>query len=110
MPDGSTVADGSYTAALVLDEPTGPVTHALPFVADSTAPTLTLVSAKALEFRVTEPGTVTLTVRGTPWRRYVKTVKEAGLVTFWISSPQPTRFTAVATDAVGNTSTVVLHL
>ena len=110
MPDGSTVADGSYTAALVLDEPTGPATHALPFVADSTAPTLTLVSAKALEFRVTEPGTVTLTVRGTPWRRYVKTVKQAGLVTFWVSSPQPTRFTAVATDAVGNTSTAVLHL
>ena len=110
MPDGTIVADGSYTAALVLDEPAGPVTHALPFVADSTAPTLTLVSASALEFRVTEPGTVTLTVRGTPWRRYVKTVKQAGVVTFWVSSPQPTRFTAVATDLVGNTSTVVLHL
>ena len=110
MPDGSTVADGSYTAALVLDEPSGPVTHAAPFVADSTAPTLTLVSARSLEFRVSEPGTVTLTVRGSPWRRYVKTVKEAGLVSFWISSPQPTRFTAVATDAVGNTSTAVLHL
>ena len=110
LPDGTTVADGSYKAALVLDEPTGPVTHALPFVADSTAPTLTLVSAHALEFRVTEPGTVTLTVRGTPWRRYVKKVQKAGLVSFWISSPQPTRFTAVATDAVGNTSTVVLHL
>ena len=108
--DGSTVEDGSYKAALVLDEPTGPVTHTAPFVADSTAPALTLVSARALEFRVTEPGTVTLTVRGEPWRRYVKTVKEAGLVSFWISSPQPTRFTAVATDAVGNRSTAVLHL
>ena len=105
MPDGSTVADGSYRAALVLDEPSGPVTHTLPFVADSTAPTLTLVSARALEFRVTEPGTVTLTVRGTPWRRYAKKVKQAGLVSFWISAPQPSRFTAVATDAVGNTST-----
>ncbi len=110
LPDGTTVADGSYKAALVLDEPAGPVTHALPFVADSTAPTLTLVSARALEFRVTEPGTVTLTVRGTPWRRYVKTVRQAGLVSFWISSPQPARFTATATDVVGNTSTVVLHL
>ena len=78
MPDGSTVADGSYRAALVLDEPSGPVTHTLPFVADSTAPTLTLVSARALEFRVTEPGTVTLTVRGTPWRRYAKKVKAGG--------------------------------
>ncbi len=110
MPDGSTVADGSYKAALVLDEPAAAVTHTAPFVADSTAPTLTLVSARALEFRVTEPGTVTLTVRGQPWRRYVKTVKEAGLVSFWISSPQPARFTAVATDAVGNRSTAVLHL
>ena len=110
MPDGSIVADGSYTAALVLDEPTGPVMHALPFVADSTAPTLTLVSPGSLEFRVTEPGTVTLVVRGTPWRRYVKTVKQAGLVSFWISSPQPARFTATATDEVGNTSTAVLHL
>ncbi len=110
MPDGSTLADGSYTAALVLDEPGGPVTHALPFVADSTPPTLTLVSAHSLEFRVTEPGTVTLTARGTPWRRYVKTVKQAGLVSFWISSPQPERFTAVAIDAVGNTSIVLSHL
>ena len=110
LPDGTTVADGNYKAQLVLDEPSGPVTHSAPFVADSTAPTLTLVSATALEFRVTEPGTVTLVVRGTPWRRYTKTVKQAGLVTFWISSPQPTRFTATATDAVGNTSTAVLHL
>ena len=110
LPDGSTLPDGTYKAALVLAEPTGPVTHTLPFVADSTAPNLTLVSARSLEFRVNEPGTVTLTVRGTPWRRYVKTVAQPGLVSFWISSPQPDRFTAKATDAVGNTSTVVLHL
>ena len=68
------------------------------------------VPAKALEFRITEPGTVTLIVRGSPWRRYTKTVTQPGLVTFWLSSPQPTRFTATATDAVGNTSTAVLHL
>ncbi len=110
LPDGSVVADGSYSAALVLDEPAGPVTHVLPFAADSTPPTLTLVSAHALEFRVSEPGTVTLVVRGSPWRRYVKTVKQAGLISFWVSSPQPARFTAIAVDAVGNTSTAVLHL
>ena len=110
LADGTPVADGSYKAALVLDEPNGPVTHAAQFIADSTAPDLTLLSAHALEFRLSEPGTVTLTVRGTPWRRYVKTVKQSGLVSFWVSSPQPTRFTAVATDAVGNTSTAVLHL
>ncbi len=110
LPDGSTVSDGSYKAALVLAEPTGPVTHTLPFVADSTAPTLTLVSARALEFRVTEPGTVTLIVRDSPWRRYVKKVKKSGLVSFWISAPQPTRFTAVARDAAGNMSVAVLHL
>ena len=76
----------------MLDEPAGPVTHTAPFIADSTAPTADArLSARALEFRVTEPGTVTLTVRGTPWRRYVKTVEKAGLVSFWISSPQPTR-------------------
>jgi hypothetical protein len=110
LPDGTIVADGSYRAALVLDEPAGPVTHVVPFAADSTPPTLTLVSAHALEFRVSEPGKVTLVVRGSPWRRYVKTVKQAGLVSFWISSPQPARFTATAVDAVGNVSTAVLHL
>lgn len=110
LPDGTTLPDGSYKAALVLAEPAGSVTHTLPFVADSTAPTLTLVSAHALEFRVSEPGTVTLVVRGSPWRRYVRKVKKAGLVSFWISSPQPGRFTAVARDALGNTSAVVLHL
>ena len=110
LPDGRILADGSYQAVLVLAEPTGAVTHALPFTADSTPPVLTLVSARAPRFRVTEPGTVTLIVRGSPWRRYVKTVKKAGVVSFSISSAQPARFSAAAQDVAGNKSSAVLHL
>jgi hypothetical protein len=110
LPSGSVAADGSYQAALTVVEPTGPVVHTVPFVVDSTPPVLALVSAQALSFRVSEPGTVTLTVRGSPWTRYVKTVKVAGIVSFWISAVQPTRFTAVATDLAGNRSAAVLHL
>jgi flagellar hook assembly protein FlgD len=92
--------DGSYQAVVVLAESTGPATHVVSFVADSTPPKLTLLSVRNLvRFRLGEDATVALTV-GT--RTYTKQAK-AGVVSFWLRVP-PAHFTVVATDAAGNVS------
>jgi flagellar hook assembly protein FlgD len=92
--------DGNYQAVVVLAEATGAVTHSLPFVADSRAPSLRLLSVRNLvRFRLGEDGTVTLTVGA---RSYSKPAK-AGIVAFWLRTP-PRHFTAVASDAAGNVS------
>jgi len=92
--------DGNYQAVVVLAEAAGPVTHSLPFVADSRPPSLRLLSVHNLvRFRLGEDGTVTLTVGA---RSYSKQAK-AGIVAFWLRKP-PRHFTAVASDAAGNVS------
>src|SRR5262249_13733440 len=93
--------DGSYQAVVVLAEPTGAVSHTLPFVAASTPPTLTLLSEQGnqLRFRLGEDATVALTVDA---RTYVRPAK-AGIVAFWLRT-LPQHFAATATDAAGNVS------
>jgi hypothetical protein len=98
--------DGSYQAVVVLAEPTGAVSHTLSFVADSTPPKLTLLSAAGnlLRFRLGEDGTVTLTVGA---RSYVRQAK-AGVATFWLRT-LPQHFTATAVDAAGNVSPPIVQ-
>jgi flagellar hook assembly protein FlgD len=93
--------DGTYLAAVIVQEPTGPVTHTLPFVADSTPPKLTLLSVRGdtIRFRLTEDATVSATV-GT--RTYSRAAP-AGVVVFWVKPPFA-HFTATAADAAGNVS------
>jgi flagellar hook assembly protein FlgD len=93
--------DGTYLAAIVVQEPTGPVTHTLPFVADSTPPKLALLSVRGntIRFRLNEDATVSATV-GT--RTYTRGAP-AGVVVFWVAPP-PAHFTATAADAAGNVS------
>ena len=66
--------DGNYLAAVVVQEPTGAVTHSLPFVADSTAPKLTLLSVRGntVRLRISEDATVSLTVGARTYTRAAK--------------------------------------
>jgi flagellar hook assembly protein FlgD len=93
--------DGNFRAAVVVQEPTGAVTHSLPFVADSTAPKLTLLSVRGntVRFRISEDATVTMTVGAKTYTRAAK----AGVVAFWVR-PKPAQFAATAADAAGNVS------
>jgi flagellar hook assembly protein FlgD len=93
--------DGNYLAAIVVQEPTGPVTHSLPFVADSTPPKLTLLSVlgNTIRFRIYEDATVSVTVGA---RTYTRAAK-AGVVAFWLKPP-PKHFVATVSDAAGNVS------
>jgi flagellar hook assembly protein FlgD len=93
--------DGNYLAAVIVQEPTGPVTHSLPFVADSTPPRLTLLSVRGntVRFRTYEDATLTLTAGG---RSYTRAAK-AGIVAFWVR-PKPRHLTATIADDAGNVS------
>ena len=94
--------DGNYLAALVVQEPTGAVTHSLPFVADSTAPTLSVLSVRNLiRLRVGEDSLVTLYVGSRAYTRQAK----AGLVQFWLA-PVPKSLVVTAQDAAGNVTRV----
>ena len=93
--------NGNYLAAVVVQEPTGAVTHSLPFVADSTPPKLTLLSVRGntVRFRIYEDATISLTVGAKTYTRAAKT----GVVAFWVR-PKPAHFSAAAADAAGNLS------
>jgi len=93
--------DGNYVASVIVQEPAGPVTHSLPFVADSVPPKLTLLSVRGntVRFRTYEDATVTLSVGA---RTYTRAAK-AGIVAFWVR-PKPEHFAATASDAAGNVS------
>ena len=73
----------------------------LPFVADSTPPTLTLLSAhdNRIQLRLGEDATVSLTVGARVYTRQAP----AGIVSFWLRTP-PRHFMVAATDAAGNVS------
>jgi flagellar hook assembly protein FlgD len=92
------IADGLYQAALVLQEPTGAVTHPLQFAVDDTSPLLKLLSVHNLiRFRLGEDATVRLSVAGRVYTRQAK----AGIVSFWLK-PVPASLYAIAEDAAGN--------
>jgi hypothetical protein len=93
--------DGNYQVAVTVQEPAGPVTHTLPFVADSMPPKVTLlsVSGNTVRLRVYEDVSVSVLVGS---RTYTKAA-HAGIVSFWVK-PKPLHFTASAADAAGNVS------
>ena len=76
--------------------------RAFAFVVDTRAPSLVPVSWRALRFRLDGPATVTLRAAA---RRFVKKVKAAGPVYFWMRV-RPKAYSVSAEDAAGNTSTL----
>ncbi len=95
---GTRVADGRYSAVLTA----GSVARNLPLAVDTRPPRLRALSWTHLRFTVDEPATVTLTAAG---RRYVKKLKTAGRVYFWLRIA-PRRYSVVARDPAGNATTL----
>ena len=102
LADGTTAPDGVYTLALTITDPVMTFTRSATVTVDSTPPAITPVSYKNLTFRISEPATLTLAVGS---KRYTRTVRQAGTVSFWIR-PRPAAYTLTAVDAAGNSSSV----
>jgi N-acetylmuramoyl-L-alanine amidase-like protein len=92
--------DSEYQAVVEADVGTGPVSFGVPFVSDSTAPRVRILSGVGVKVAVSEPSTLTFVIDGSSLRRVVK---EAGTVR--IPWPGPgRRVRVVAWDAAGNAS------
>ncbi len=92
--NGSPVPDGAYDVSLQV----GAITRTIPLTIDRKPPVVRPISWRHLRFEVDGPATVTLTASG---RSYVKRLKAAGRLYFWLKTP-PTRYVVTAQDAAGN--------
>jgi len=108
--DGSrsagTLRDGEYTAVVEATNEVGPVSFALPFVSDTTAPRVRILPGKKLTVDVSEPAVLTFVIDGRSLRREVA---KAGQVRIPWSGPA-TRVRVVAWDAAGNASAPAMRL
>jgi N-acetylmuramoyl-L-alanine amidase/FlgD Ig-like domain len=93
-----TLRDGEYDVVLEATDEAGTASYAAPFVVDTTAPTVRLVSRRPLELAVSEPSILKLTVDGVVVRRVVK---HAGTVRIRLGRPFR-RLRVVAWDEAGN--------
>jgi hypothetical protein len=97
--------DGSYAAELTVADVVGTVTQRIPFVVDSTAPRLRLVSVRPLRLQVSEPGEVVVVADG---RRQVVPAPRPGVYAVpGVAAPRRVR--AVAWDTSGNASRPAVH-
>jgi hypothetical protein len=94
--------DGVYTVALTITDDVGTFRRTLPLRIDTTPPRITVLSYRNMRFRVSEPGSLALTVGG---RTYRRKLSKPGVTEFWLKA-KPTRFVFTATDAAGNATTV----
>jgi hypothetical protein len=100
---GARLPDGQYTVVVTATDPLATVSVLAPFVIDTVAPSLGVVSGGSLTFQLTEPATVAGTINGQP----VSAPEPAGTFTFpWTGSPA-TSWSLQAKDAAGNGSAVV---
>jgi hypothetical protein len=102
LADGTRAPDGAYTLAVTVSDDVGTFTRSAPLTVDTTPPRITVLSYRNLRFRVSEAATLTLTVGA---RRFVRSVSKPATTEFWLKT-KPKRYSLVATDAAGNSSTV----
>ena len=88
----TTVTDSLATVSLLV-----------PFAVDTVAPTFAVVNGPALQFQLSEPGTVSGTINGQP----VSAAEPAGTFTFPSFGAPVTSWSLQAKDAAGNASPVV---
>jgi flagellar hook assembly protein FlgD len=100
---GVRLPDGQYTAVVTATDSLATVSLLVPFAVDTVAPALTVVNGSALQFQLTEPGTVSGTINGQP----VSATEPAGTFTFPSTGVPVTSWSLQAKDAAGNTSPVV---
>ncbi|HET7566384.1 MAG TPA: FlgD immunoglobulin-like domain containing protein [Gaiellaceae bacterium] len=97
LADGTPAPDGRYTVRVTVTDSVTTLTRSAPLSVDSTPPAVTVVSAKAMRFRLSEPATVTLVVGS---RRYTS-ARRAGPIHFWLKT-KPYAYKLIAVDAAGN--------
>jgi len=97
LADGTKAPDGAYTLRLTVTDAVTTLVRDAPLTIDSTLPQLTVVSAHAMRFRLSETATVTL-VAG---NRHFTSVRKAGPIHFWLKK-RPYAYRVVVTDAAGN--------
>jgi hypothetical protein len=97
LADGTKAPDGHYLVRLTVTDSFATLTQAVPLTVDSTPPSLSVVSAHAMRFRLSEPATVTL---GVGSRRYTRHHR-AGPLHFWLKK-RPYAYRVVVVDAAGN--------
>jgi N-acetylmuramoyl-L-alanine amidase len=101
--NGVPVADGSYTVVVTVTDQLGDIQLSLPITIDTTAPTLTIVNAQTLTFRLDEAATVTILVD-----QKKRIVHSEGKGTFTIAVQGVVhQVSAEAQDPAGNISAVV---
>jgi N-acetylmuramoyl-L-alanine amidase/FlgD Ig-like domain len=100
---GVRLPDGQYTAVVTATDSLATVSLLVPFAVDTVAPAFVALNGPALQFQLSEPGTVAGTINGQP----VTATEPAGSFTFpWTGAP-PTSWSLQARDAAGNASAVV---
>jgi len=100
---GVRLPDGQYTAVVTATDSLATVSLLVPFAVDTVAPALVALNGPALQFQLSEPGTVSGTINGQP----VTATEPAGTFTFpWTGTPA-TSWSLQAKDAAGNASAVV---
>jgi hypothetical protein len=100
------VRDGAYDAVVEAATPAGAISFGVPFVSDTVAPRLRILSGPGLRVAVSEPAVLTLRVDGQVLRREVE---RAGVVRIRLSGPAR-RVRVVAWDAAGNSSGPVVRV
>ncbi len=100
---GARQADGAYTFVVTVTDALGDVSVPVGVTVDTTPPQLTLVDPHVLEFTLSEPATVTLTVNQT-----TQLVEQEPAGTFTVPfSGSVFAVSAQARDAAGNVSAMV---
>jgi len=102
LDDATTAPDGTYVLSLSVTDEFTTFTKTATVTLDSTPPAITVLSYRTMRFRIAEPAVLTLVV-GT--RRYTRTLKQPGKVSFWLSQ-KPRAYRLIAADAAGNVSVV----
>ena len=105
MRSAGRIKDGDYSLVLEASDPLlGPVSVAVPFSVDSTAPRVRFLPARGIRLEVSEPGRLFLRIDGA---RVEREVGKAGVVRVpWDGAANRVR--VVAEDAAGNRSKPVV--
>jgi hypothetical protein len=100
---GVPLPDGTYDVVTVVTDTTGTLSFTAPLTVDTTPPSLALLDAASLQFQLSEPATVTVTVNG----QQTTIAEPAGTFNVPFAGGAVTSVSAYATDAAGNTSATV---
>jgi hypothetical protein len=87
---------------LTISDDVGTFSRDFPLVIDLTPPRVTVVSYRSMRFRVSEAARLTLIVGA---QRYTRVLPKAATTQFWLRV-RPARYTLLATDPSGNTTTI----